>query len=94
MAQEVIPMIQQINNPEVVTARDAMRKYSGNYIGLVVVKQNLRSPDSEEGYVLFLADSYNEGLEECMGIDQNISVLKGYAVVEPIDVGGLEIIWR
>ena len=87
-------MIQQIDNREVMTVREAMRKYSGNYIGLVVVKQNLRSPDFEEGYVLFLADSYNEGLEECMGIDQNISVLKGYAVEEPVEVGGLEVVWR
>jgi len=36
-------MIQQIDNPEVITAREAMRKYSTHYIGFVIVEQNMRS---------------------------------------------------
>jgi len=87
-------MIQYIDNKDVVTAREAMHIYSQNYIGFVVVEQNLRSPDFEEGYVLFLADSYNEGLEECLETDMNISILRGYEINEPVEVGGLEVIWR
>ena len=87
-------MIQHINNRGVITAREAMHSYPANYIGFVVTKQNLRSPDFEEGYVEFLADSYDEGLDECMGIDLNVSVLRGYEVDEPVEVGGLEVVWR
>ena len=87
-------MIQQIDNPEVITAREAMRKYSTHYIGFVIIEQNMRSPDDEKGYVLFLADDYYEAMEECVDIDLNIGVLRGYGVDEPVEVGGLEVVWR
>ena len=87
-------MISFVDNQEIITAREAMHIYSENYIGFVVVEQNLRSPDFEKGYVLFLAETYNEGLEECIDSDLNISILRGYDVNEPVEVGGLEVVWR
>ncbi|MDR2590818.1 MAG: hypothetical protein LBC71_07530 [Oscillospiraceae bacterium] len=87
-------MIQQIDNQEVLTARQAMQKYDKKYIGFFVVKQNMRNPDFEEGHVIFLADSYIEGLDESMDSDDNIGVLRGYDVNEPAEVGGLEVVWR
>jgi len=87
-------MIRYLDNKEVLTAREAMHGFSENYIGFVVVEQNLRNPDFERGYVLFLADTYNEGLEESTDSDFNISVLRGYEVDEPVEVGGLEVVWR
>jgi len=87
-------MIKYLNDNTVITAREAMHNYSENYIGFVVVTQNLRSPDFEKGYVLFITDTYNEGLEECIDSDLNISILRGYEVDEPVEVGGLEVVWR
>ena len=87
-------MIQQINNEETITVQEAMRLYSEYFIGFVIVEQNLRNPYEEKGYVLFLADTYDEGLDESLDIDLDISVLRGYSVDEPVEVGGLEVVWR
>ena len=87
-------MIQHIDNQEVVTVLEAMHKYAEYFIGFVIVEQNLRNPYQERGYVLFLADTYDEGLDESMDIDLDISVLRGSSVDEPVEVGGLEVVWR
>jgi len=87
-------MIQQIDNKEIKTVQDVMREYSEYFIGFVIVEQNLRNPYEEKGYVLFLADTYDEGLDKSMEIDLDISVLRGYSVDEPVEVGGLEVVWR
>jgi len=87
-------VIQQIDNKEIITVQEAMREYSEYFIGFVIVEQNLRNPYDEKGYVLFLADSYDEGLDECIDMDLDISVLRGYSVDEPVEVGGLEVVWR
>jgi hypothetical protein len=87
-------MVQRVNAPEVMTAREAMRKYATHYIGFVVIEQNLRNPDFEKGYILFLSDTYNEGLYECSDMDLNVGVLRGYDVDEPVEVGGLEVVWK
>jgi len=89
-----ISMINYIDDQEIITTREAMHNYSEYYIGFVIVKQNLRSPDFEEGYVIFTTDTYNEGLEESIDSDLNISILRGYEVDEPVEVGGLEVVWR
>ena len=91
---EVIFVIQHMDDQEVMSAREAMHKYSTNYIGFAVIEQNLRNPNAEKGHILFLADTYDEGLDECMCIDLNISVLRGLEVDEPVEVGGLEVVWR
>jgi len=87
-------MIKQIDNKEIMTVQEAMREYSEYFIGFVIVEQNLKNPYEEKGYVLFLADTYDEGLDESMDIDLDISVLRGYSVDEPVEVGGLEVVWR
>ena len=87
-------MIQHIDNKKLITVQEAMREYSEYFIGFVIVEQNLRNPYDEKGYVLFLADSYDEGLDECIKMDLDISVLRGYSVDEPVEVGGLEVVWR
>jgi len=87
-------MIQQINDKEIMTVQEAMQEYSEFFIGFVIVEQNLRNPYEEKGYVLFLADTYDEGLDESIDMDLDISVLRGYSVEEPVEVGGLEIVWR
>ena len=87
-------MIQQIDIKETITVQEAMREYSEYFIGFVIVEQNLKNPYEEKGYVLFLADTYDEGLDESMDIDLDISVLRGYSVDEPVEVGGLEVVWR
>jgi len=87
-------MIQQIDGKEIISVQEAMREYSEFFIGFVIVEQNLRNPYEEKGYVLFLADTYDEGLDECMDMDLDISVLRGYSVDEPVEVGGLEVVWR
>ena len=85
-------MIQQIDGKEIISVQEAMREYSEFFIGFVIVEQNLRNPYEEKGYVLFLADTYDEGLDECMEMDLDISVLRGYSVDEPVEVGGLEVV--
>lgn len=87
-------MIQYVATHDVMSAREAIQGNSNNYIGFAVIEQNLRHPNSERGYILFLADTYDEGLDECMRIDLNISVLRGLNVNEPVEVGGLEVVWR
>jgi len=85
-------VIQHIDNKRIITVQEAMREYSDYFIGFVIVEQNLKSPYEEKGYVLFLADTYDEGLDECMEMDLDISVLRGYSVDEPVEVGGLEVV--
>ena len=87
-------MVQQIDDKEIITVQEAMREYSEYFIGFVIVEQNLRNPYDEKGYVLFLADTYDEGLDESMDFELDISVLRGYSVDEPVEVGGLEVVWR
>ena len=87
-------MIQQIDNKEIKTVQDVMREYSEYFIGFVIVEQNLKNPYEEKGYVLFLADTYDEGLDESMDLELDISVLRGYSVDDPVEVGGLEVVWR
>jgi len=87
-------MIQHINNKEIIAVQDAMSKYAEYFIGFVIIEQNLRNPYEEKGYVLFLADTYDEGLDESTDSELDISVLRGYSVDEPVEVGGLEVVWR
>jgi hypothetical protein len=89
-------MAQIIDCKDILTTSEARRKYRRNYIGFITTEQNLENPDFCRGYVEYLFTSQTEGLKLARDLrpSKRISVLRGYGVQEPIEIGGIEVTWQ
>jgi hypothetical protein len=88
--------MQVVDSKDIITTREARKKYNQNYIGFITTEQNLENPDFCKGYVEYLFFSLSEGLKLASELRPNkrISVLRGYGVQEPQEIGGIEVVCR
>lgn len=80
-------MVREIDDKTIMTRSEARSNYRKFYIGMVFQERNYQNPESEKGYVVYVADSYDESFDIPRKLDDgsHVSVVTGHAV------GGIEI---
>jgi hypothetical protein len=91
-----VKMAEVVDCRDILTTREARSKYSKNYIGFITTEQNLENPDFCRGYVEYLFTSEVEGLKLASELrsTKRMSILRGYGIYEPIEIGGIEVTWQ
>ena len=85
-------MLTKIEPQEIMTTREAMKKYNDKYFHMVITEK-VDGLDSDLGYVIYTYDSKREmrGIPRDEYKGQVVGLFTGGSV-EPLSAGGLEVV--